>query len=64
MVTEYYFSVFPTPDAQENTVKAITTGETTPIKGSGKSKGKAMEKEKEMTDPKLHLRLLVEKVAS
>ena len=25
---------------QENTVKAITSGETTPIKGSGKSKGK------------------------
>ena len=25
---------------QENTVKAITSGETTPVKGSGKSKGK------------------------
>ena len=49
---------------QENTVKAITSSESTLSKGGGKSKGKApalpkgskgKEKERGMTDHKLHL---------
>ena len=59
---------------QENTVKAITSGETTQTKGGGKSKGKApalfqretkvVEKGRKMIDRRLHLRLLMEKVVN
>ena len=58
---------------QENTVKAITSGEATQPKGGGKSKGKAPAlpkgnkgggKGKGMIDQKLHLHLLMEKVVN
>ena len=53
---------------QENTVKAITSGQSTPSKGGGKSKGKApalpkevrgKEKERGMIDYKPHLHRMV-----
>ena len=57
---------------QENTVKAIISGESTPGKGGAKSKGKASalpkvirgkKKEKEMIDRKLHLHRMVGEVS-
>ena len=55
---------------QENTVKAITSGESTPGKGGGKSKGKAPAlpkgnkgKGKGMIDRKLHLHRMVREVS-
>ena len=36
---------------QENTVKAITGGEATPAKGSGKSKGRKRKREWSFSDP-------------